>query len=87
MGWKYFRVKADHLVVTSSVAALAYHTLGYAVQACELHVVEFAVLVLVALLQVPQAFLEAVEFALKDIGLVDFVRKHDKLLFGTELED
>jgi len=69
------------------VTALADHTLGNTVHGCELDVVKLALAVLRAGLQVTETLLEAVEFTLEDVGLVDFVGEHDKVLLGCKLDD
>jgi len=68
------------------VPALSHHALGDTVQRGELEVVKLAVLVLLAFLQIPQALLEAVELALEDIRLIDFICNADQLLFRSQLE-
>jgi hypothetical protein len=83
----YLGVEADHLVVTATVTALADHTLGDTVHRRELDIVELALAVLRAGLQVAETLLEAVEFTLEDVGLVDFVGEHDKVLLGRKLDD
>jgi hypothetical protein len=69
------------------VTALTNHTLGDTVHGSELDVVELALAVLRAGLQVTETLLEAVEFTLEDVGLVDFVGEYDKVLLGREFDD
>jgi hypothetical protein len=83
----YLGVKADHLVVSATVTALADHTLGNTVHGSELDVVELALAVLRAGLQVTETLLEAVEFTLEDVGLVDLIGEHDKVLLSRKLDD
>lgn len=82
----YLGVKADHLVVATTVAALADHALGDTVQRSKLDVVELTILVPWAGLQVAEALLKASKLALKHIGLVDFVGKDDKVFLGSKLD-
>ena len=78
-------VEADHLVVSTTVAALADHTLGDTVQGCELDIVKLAILVLGAGLQVAKTLLEAVEFTLEDVGLINLVGEDDKVFLSSKL--
>jgi hypothetical protein len=73
----YLGVKADHLVVSTTVAALADHSLGNTVQRSQLDIIELAILVPRARLQVAQALLETGEFALENVGLIDLVGEND----------
>lgn len=77
-----FRIEAYELKIASSVSALADHTFRDAIQGREFEIIEFAVGVL--LLQISEAFLEGVEFAFEDVGLIYFVCEDDELFFCGE---
>jgi hypothetical protein len=69
------------------VATFTNHTLADAVHAGELNVVKLTILTLVTLLQIAETLLEAVEFALEDVGLVHLIGENHQLLLCGELND
>lgn len=73
-------VEVDKLKVAAAVAALTNHTLGDRVQGGEFDTV---VLAGGLLLQLAQNALEGVELANEDVGLVNFVSHHHKLLLRS----
>jgi len=75
-----FRVKIDKLKISTTVTALANHSLGNTMQRGQL---DFVVFTGELLLQLSQSLFERCKFANEHVGLVDFVCQNDQVfLYG-----
>lgn len=80
----YFGIKANELKVTTTVATLADHALGYTV-----HRNKFDLVILSGglLLQLAQNALEAMELSNEDVGLVHLVSHENEVLLAGKVND
>lgn len=77
-------VEPHQFEIASSMTTLAHHSLTYTMQTGQFNVL---VLLWILLLHLSQNALKAVEFANKDVSLVDLVRKYDKFFGSCEAND